>query len=71
MKTIKSVLALSTLWIVGGCAVVPVGPGYSGYYPAPQGYYDSPPVYYTPPAYYFPSIEIGISRGWGGHRGRR
>jgi len=63
MKTINVVSILSTLMILGGCAVVPVAPGY---YSGPPAYYESPPVYYIP------SIQFGIYRGWGGrHGGRR
>lgn len=69
MKTIKIVASLLTLWLVSGCAVVPVAPGY---YPGPPAYYDSPPVYYGPPIYFVPSFEFGFYGGGGrGHGGRR
>ena len=40
MKTIKVILALSALWMLGGCIAVPVGPGY---YPGSPGYGQAAP----------------------------
>ena len=62
MKTIRAILALSTLWMLGGCIAVPVGPGY---YPPSPGYYQ------PAPAYYGPSLGIGIYGGRGGYGGWR
>jgi hypothetical protein len=54
MKILKVTLLLSMFAVLGGCMVVPVNPGPSGYYA---------------PAYVGPSIGIGIYGG-GGHGGR-
>jgi len=79
MKTIKVILALSAVWMLGGCIAVPVGPGYYSQpaqfgppdYPTqsygPPIYYGPPATYYGPPAYYGPSFGIGI---YGGRRWR-
>jgi hypothetical protein len=64
MKSIRVVLVLSALGMLGGCVAVPVGPGYYG----GPGYY-TPAPYYGPSVYYGPSIGIGIYGGRGGYRG--
>jgi hypothetical protein len=83
MKTIKITLALSALWMLGGCIAVPVGPGYypgpqsysqpapagPGYYPEAQGYVQPAPAYYGPPAY-GPPAYYGPSFGIGIYGGR-
>ena len=83
MKSLKAVFVLSSVSMLGGCIVVPAGPGYypgtpgydqpavQGYYqPAPQRYYPPAPAYSGPPAYYGPSLGIGIYGGRG-YRGWR
>ena len=67
MKLLKPLLIVSALAALGGCVAVPVGPGY---YSAGPGYYTPEPAYYPPSVYYGPSVEIGVSRGWGGGRHR-
>jgi hypothetical protein len=71
MSSIKAVLVLSAVGMLGGCVAVPVGPGYYGglgyYAPAPAYYYG----HYGPPVYYGPSLGIGIYGGRGGYRGWR
>jgi hypothetical protein len=68
MKTIKAILALSTLWVLGGCIAIPVGPGY---YPGQPSYYQPAHSYYGAPAYYGPSFGMGFYGGGGGRRGWR
>jgi len=59
MKIIKVTFLAALLALLGGCMVVPVGPGPTGYYA---------------PGYYGPSIGIGIygggGHGYGGGYGR-
>jgi hypothetical protein len=68
MKSIKAVLVLSAVGMLGGCVAVPVGPGYYG---GPGYYAPAPAYYYGPPVYYGPSLGIGIYGGRGGYRGWR
>jgi hypothetical protein len=49
MKTLKILLVLSLLGVLGGCAVVPA-----------PGYYGPPRAYYPAPAYYGPSVGVGF-----------
>jgi hypothetical protein len=44
MKTLKTLLVLALLGVLGGCAVVPA----PGYYGPPRAYYQPAPVYYGP-----------------------
>jgi hypothetical protein len=57
MKTIKSMLVVAALAVLGGCMVVPVAPGA----------YGGSPGYYAPSYYYGPSVGFGY---YGGGRGR-
>jgi hypothetical protein len=66
MKSIKTVLVLSAVAMLGGCIAVPVGPGYYG----GAGYYDGPRYYAPAPVYYGPPVSLGIGIGGGG-RGYR
>jgi hypothetical protein len=50
MKTLKTLLVLALLGVLGGCAVVPA----PGYYGPPRAYYQPAPVYYGP------SVGVGF-----------
>lgn len=68
MKLLKATLMVSTLALLGGCAVVPYDTRPYGYY----GYYDpAPPVYYSPPVYVGPSFGVVIQGGSHRHGGHR
>jgi hypothetical protein len=57
-NSVRVIVAVSALVVLGGCVAVPAQPGY----------YEPAPVVYVPaPVYYGPTIRFGYSRGWGGH----
>jgi hypothetical protein len=60
-KSLRPVLALSALAVLGGCVAVPAGPAY---------YHEPAPVVLVPaPVYHGPTVHFDIRSRHGGHRG--